>query len=454
MSVQIVVCDDEELIRWSLATHLTGQGFVVTTATNGEEALEKVAEVGARLLLTDLNMPVLDGLTALRRLRASGSTIPVIVLTAHGGVESAIEATQLGADAYLQKPFDLREVTLAVQQVLARDQLRNEVVYHRERSRAGYGDFLGQAPVLQPLYATLRRLETVDAPTLLITGESGTGKDVLARTVHNRGPRANKPFVAVDCASLPEHLIESELFGHERGAFTDAKSMKRGLFEVAEGGVVFLDEIGELPIGTQSKLLRALEERTYKRVGGVHRASMNIAVVAATNRDLRAEVDAGRFREDLFFRLNVIRVHLPPLRDRREDIPLLVSHFLDVFARRFGRSMEGADGDVIESMAAYAWPGNVRELRNVMERMVLLSAAPRIALADLPPEIRFGKAPQQASAAHPIVLPEEGINLEEVERSLLQQAIERTGGNQSATAKLLGITRYAVRYRLAKFGLE
>ncbi|MCA9568164.1 MAG: sigma-54-dependent Fis family transcriptional regulator [Myxococcales bacterium] len=455
MSTNIVVCDDEELIRWSLASHLESEGYNVTTASNGKEALQKVTEQGARLLLTDLKMPVMDGLTALRELRASGSSIPVVVLTAHGGVDAAIEATRLGADGYLQKPFDLREVSLAIEQALNKDRLRREVHYHRERDRSGYGEFVGRAPVLQPLFSTLERLENVDAPTVLITGESGTGKDVLARAIHARGPRRDRPFVAVDCASLPEHLIESELFGHERGAFTDAKATKQGLFEVAEKGVVFLDEIGELPLNTQSKLLRALEDRTFKRVGGVRRTTMDVAILAATNRDLKAEVDAGKFREDLYFRLNVIRVQLPALRDRREDVPYLVSHFLETFSKRFGRDMEGVDGAAMAKLQSYRWPGNVRELRNVVERLVLLAPEGRIHLEDLPPEIQFGGGgPAGGVRSGGFVLPEDGVNLEEVERSLIVQALQRTDNNQSASARLLGISRYALRYRMEKFGLK
>lgn len=455
MQTPIVVCDDEELIRWSLSSHLESEGYAVTTASNGKEALEKVAEHGARLLLTDLKMPVMDGLTALRELRQSGSAIPVVVLTAHGGVEAAIEATRLGADGYLQKPFDLREVSLAVEQALSKDRLRREVHYHREREASGYGSFIGQAAVLQPLFSTLERLEHVDAPTVLITGESGTGKDVLARAIHARGPRSERPFVAVDCASLPEQLIESELFGHERGAFTDAKAAKQGLFEVADKGVVFLDEIGELPLNTQSKLLRALEDRTFKRVGGVRRTAMDVAILAATNRDLKAEVAAGRFREDLYFRLNVIQVQLPALRDRREDVPLLVGHFIDTFSKRFGRRLDGVEGDAMEKLVGYRWPGNVRELRNVVERLVLLAPERRVRLEDLPPEIQYGmEAPSKSSRAGGFVLPEEGVDLEEVERSLISQALQRTDGNQSASARLLGISRYALRYRMEKFGLK
>jgi two-component system NtrC family response regulator len=403
----------------------------------------------------DLKMPVLDGLGALRALRAAGSEVPVVMLTAHGAVDSAIEATRLGAAAWLSKPFDVREVGLTIDKVLEQDRLHKEVHYLRRRERAGYGDFVGAHPVLQPLFDTLRRLESVDAPTVLLLGPSGAGKDVLARTIHARGPRRSQPFVAVDCAALPEALIESELFGHERGAFTDAKTSKSGLFEIASKGIAFLDEIGELPIATQAKLLRALEDRTYRRVGGTQRFPMDVGILAATNRDLKAEVAKGAFREDLYFRLDVIELRIPPLRERPTDVPLLVEHFLERFNRQFGRHVRGVDGEAMELFQAYRWPGNVRELRNVIERLVLLGPDEVITAADLPTEIRFAaRSPSASTAACPFELPEGGVDLEAVERGLLQQALGRAKGNQTAAAKLLGISRYALRYRMEKFDLK
>mgnify|MGYP000332854244 CR=1 FL=1 len=451
----ILVCDDEELIRWSLATHLTTEGYNVVQASDGDECLQMASEHSPALILLDLKMPRRDGLAVLRDLRASGSEVLVVVLTAHGGVDSAIEATQLGATAYLSKPFDVREVALAVKKALDDDRVRREVHYLRRRVREGYGDFIGSAPALKPVLDTVRRLERVDAPTVLIMGESGTGKDVLARAIHAAGPRKDHPFVAVDCAALPEQLIESELFGHEKGAFTDARATKRGLFEVAEGGIVFLDEIGELPIGTQSKLLRALEDRTFKRVGGVRRFPMDVGIIAATNRTLREEVDAGRFREDLFYRLDVITVTVPALRERSTDVPALVEHFLERFTRTFRREIEGVDGQAMSLLQAYRWPGNVRELRNVMERLVLLGPDGVIRSDDLPTEIRYARrVAATGRSGCPFVLPDEGIDLAAVEQGLLEQALERTDGNQSAAARLLGLTRYALRYRMEKYGLK
>ena len=450
----VVVCDDEELIRWSLCEHLNGEGYTTLEAADGNACLQVVRERSPALVLLDLNMPERDGISVLETLRTEGNDVPVIVLTAHGGIESAVQATQLQASAYLTKPFDLVAVALRIEKVLEEDRLRREVDYLRNRRRAGYGDFIGASPTLASMFEALERLERVDAPTVLVTGESGTGKDVVARAIHSHGARKNDVFVEVDCASLPEHLIESELFGHERGAFTDAKNMKRGLFELAAGGVVFLDEIGELKLATQAKLLRALESRVFRRVGGVASIPFSASVVAATNRDLKREVEEGRFREDLFFRLNVIPIAIPPLRDRPEDIPALVAHFLDRFSRALGRAVDGASREAITLMQAYSWPGNVRELRNVLERIVLLGESPIVAADDLPAEIRFkGIAKTQAGAGPVFQLPEEGVSLVEVERSLVAQALERSGGNQSAAARLLGISRYALRYRVAKYEL-
>lgn len=454
MGSTVLVVDDEELIRWSLVEHLKQSGYDVLEGVNGQEAVELVRTASPDVVLLDLKMPVLDGMGALRAMREEGHDTPVIVLTAHGGVESAIEATRLGAADYLSKPFDLREISLVVRKAIDDARVRQEVHYLRSRQRQGYGEFVGAAKALQPVFTMLQRLERVDAPTVLIQGESGTGKDVIARALHANGPRKDHVFMEIDCAALPEQLVESELFGHERGAFTDARTTKRGLLEVARGGVVFLDEIGEMTPGTQAKLLRALESRRFKRVGGVATIHMDCAVVAATNRDLKEEVKAGNFREDLFFRLNVIPLGLPPLRERASDVPMLVEHFLELFNRRFNRAITGVSADAIERLTAYRWPGNVRELRNVLERMVLLGEDGIIGLDQLPAEIRYASASRaRVTADCPFILPEQGVSLEAVDHGLLVQALDRTGGNQSAAARLLGISRYALRYRMEKHGL-
>jgi len=423
----------------------------VVEAADGRQCLDQVAHEVPDLVVLDLKMPRMGGMEVLQHLQETDPHLPVVVITAHGAVDSALEATRLGARAYLAKPFDLREVGLLLQQVLKAHSLEAQVRYMRDRNASSYERVIGQSAATRRLVETLRRLETVDAPTVLLIGESGTGKDLIAHAIHENGMRRNGPFMEVDCASLTETLIESELFGHERGAFTDAKTTKRGLFELARGGTIFLDEISEMSVGTQAKLLRALENRRFKRVGGVADIDLDAGVIAATNRDLVEEVRKGRFREDLFFRLNVVRIIVPPLRARREDVPLLADHFLKRFNQKFGRDVQSISPEALRRLQAYAWPGNVRELRNVLERVVILEAEEVILASHLPPEMRFPSdseegAPTQAR----FVLPEQGIDIEELERSLLDQAMVRTGGNQSQAARLLGISRYALRYRLEK----
>jgi two-component system response regulator AtoC len=452
----VLVTDDDELLRLVFGTELRAAGFEVIEAHNGAVCLEQAAQHGPACVVLDLVMPVMDGLTALKSLREAGNDVPVVVVTATGGVDAAITATRLGAGAYLQKPFDPRELVLAVERVLAEDKLKHEVHVLRDRQRTGYGEFVGRSEVLAPLFADLGRLERVAAPTVLILGETGTGKDVLARTIHAQGPRKSGLFVEIDCTALPEHLIESELFGHEKGAFTDAKTSKRGLFEVAAGGTVFLDELGELAVPLQAKLLRALENRTFKRVGGVANLKLDAGVIAATNRDLKKEVQNGRFREDLFYRLNVVTLRIPSLRERKDDVPLLAGHFLARFNQAFGRAIQGVDGEAMAMLMAYDWPGNVRELKNVLERIAILGTTAQVGPDELPAEIRFSRIPTAVptnGGEFLFPLPETGVELDRVEREFVVQALARTNGNQTAASKLLGLSRFQLRNRIEKFGL-
>jgi len=450
---RILVCDDEELIRWSLKEHLTTEGHIVTEAQDGQECLDEVAKSPPDAIILDLKMPRVDGLTALARIRETEPAVPVIVITAHGAIDSAVEATRLGAAAYLSKPFDLREVSLQLARAIESHRLSTEVHYLRELTQKGYERLVGVSPAMAKVFDTLSRLERIDAPTVLIQGESGTGKDLVAQAIHARGPRKAMPYMEVDCASLPETLIESELFGHEKGSFTDARNLKRGLFEVAKGGVIFLDEIGEMTPATQAKLLRAIENRRFKRVGGVVDIPLDAAVIAATNRNLKDDVATGKFREDLYYRLNVIPIEVPSLRRRVGDIRLLVEHLLEKLRKDTGHLVKGISGDALKSLERYPWPGNVRELRNVVERVVILNRdADIIDVEHLPPEIRVpGK--MATGEKCPFVLPDDGVDLDAVEAGLIEQALARTDGNQSAAARLLGISRYALRYRLEKFGL-
>ncbi|MFT7583231.1 MAG: two-component system response regulator AtoC [Myxococcota bacterium] len=451
----MIVCDDDALVRWSMVEHLREEGYDVVAVEDGERCLAAVEAGAPHGLVLDLKMPGMDGLTCLQRLRESGHDFPVIVVTAHGGIESAIEATRLGASDYLTKPFDLRELSLSLERTLRVRQLASELAYLRGKRTDRYGKMVGNSAQMRRVFETLEHLEDVDGPTVLLTGESGTGKDLVAQAIHRRGPRADQPFVEVDCASLPGTLIESTLFGHERGAFTDAKQSKPGLFEVAREGTIFLDEVGEMSPSMQARLLRALENRRFKRVGGVVDLPMNAAVIAATNRDLLEEVAAERFRSDLYYRLAVLPIHMPPLRARPEDIPVLFSHLLETIQRRVRSQITGISPDALARMMAYGWPGNVRELANVIERICILNRdLVTIELAHLPSEIAFSVLASVPHAGGIIELPADGIDLLEVERTLLTQALERTDGNQTAAARLLGLTRYALRYRMGKHSLD
>lgn len=452
MKFRILVCDDEELVRWSLAEGLRSQGYEVLEADNGLACLEAVRDHEPALVLLDIRMPELDGLSALRQLRETGHEVPVIILSALGDVNAAVDATRLGAQRYMTKPFDLDDVFDAVESTLAS---RRQWIRARSEAHASQGSgLIGVSPPMQRIHTTLERLATIDTPAVLLTGESGTGKDVVARAIHSMGPRSTRPLVEVDSTAIPEALLESTLFGHERGAFTDARQQHLGLFEVAADGMVFLDEIGELPLPMQAKLLRVLENRTFKRVGGTTSLAFRAAVVCATNRDLEAEVAAGRFREDLYYRIAVLPIELPPLRARTEDLPLLLDHFIQRFNRTFGRRVERVSEQALERLMAWRWPGNVRELRNAVERAVMFNTSGVLEVDDLPPRIRFAATVGPAAASSSgFVLPEDGVSLEEVERGLVEQALQRTDGNLTAAAKLLGLSRYALRNRAVKFGL-
>ena len=448
---KIVVCDDEELIRWSLTEHLRSEGYEVFEADNGVTCIDVVSRVNPAILLLDLRMPELDGLGVLRALREGGSELPVIVLTALGSIEPAIEATRLGASAYLSKPFHLDRVSEAVGRVLATEASKRQVRQNQGRIAHAYSGIVGSSRGMLSLFDTLERLERIDAPTVLITGESGTGKDLVARAIHARGSRREKPFVEVDCAAIPETLVESTLFGHERGAFTDAKVQKAGLFESANGGIVFLDEIGELPLSMQAKLLRALENRKFKRVGGNTDIKFDAGIIAATNRNLLSEVAAGRFREDLYYRLAVVQLEVPSLRSRRDDIPLLSHHFLDQFATQHGHQAPQLTEEAMTRFIDYAWPGNIRELRNATERLSIFHAGQVVRAEDLPATIRFARPATDELGT--FILPPGGCVITQVERSLVRQAIERTHGNQTGAAALLGLSRFALRNRMKKYGI-
>ena len=448
----VLVVDDEQLIRWSLAEELRSAGFEPLEAGSIAEAREHRERTTPELYIFDIRLPDGSGIDLLREVRADDPDTPVVMITGHGNVSTAVEVTKLGATEYIPKPFDLREMMLVVGRATAVARRSRELHALRERAaRAGYQEIVGSSPSMARVFELLRRLEDADAPTVLVLGESGTGKDLIARAIHDRSRRAGEPYLEIDCTGLSDELIQSELFGHERGAFTDARSRKVGLFEVAGRGTIFLDEIGELSMVTQSKLLRALENRRFKRVGGTADVQLKARIIAATNRDLTAEVESGRFRMDLFYRLNVIPVNVPPLRERAGDVPLLVIHFVIRLARDLGRPVREVDAEAMQLLDSYDWPGNVRELRNVLERAVILCQDDVIHPHDLPAELG-GQRPVRIGSSG-FALPEEGIDLGALERDLVVQALERSEGNQSRAARLLSIGRYALRYRMEKMGL-
>jgi two-component system response regulator AtoC len=448
-SAVILVVDDEALVRWSLRERLNADGYDILEAGLASEALERLSAIDSiDLVLLDYKLPDGDGLTVLRRIKETSPEIQVILMTAFSSVETAVEAMKLGAYHYVNKPFNLDEVVMLVEKALETSQLRREVRALRSSQGREYAfdAIIGSSSAMQAIKALLARVAGSPASTVLLTGETGTGKDLAAKTIHYNSDRARRPFVNITMSALPEQLLESELFGHERGAFTDARQQKRGLLETADGGTVFLDEIGEMTAGLQARLLRFLEEKTFKRVGGLADTRVDVRVIAATNRNLEQEVSQGKFREDLFYRLQVMPIALPPLRERRGDIPLLASFYIDLFNREFKRHVRGVSPDALKMLEQYQWPGNIRELRNAIERAMLLVEHEWLQPGD------FTTLTRSVTPAE-FKLPAEGISLDEVERQLLVQALERSGGNQTQAGQLLGINRDQVRYRIEKFGL-
>jgi len=444
----ILVVDDEALIRWSLAERLTSEGYEVLDAETGAAALEKLPE-GVDLVLLDYKLPDTDGVSVLRKIKEFDQDILVILLTAYASVETAVEAMKLGAYHFANKPFNLDEVVAIVDRALETTRLRREVRQYRANAARPFSlhRIVGSSPSMTALRHCVAKVATSPASTVLLTGESGTGKDLVAKIIHYSSDRASRPFMNITCSALPEQLLESELFGHERGAFTDARMQKRGLLETAEGGTVFLDEISEMVPALQGKLLRFLEEKTFKRVGGTQDIRVDVRVVAATNRNLEEEVAKGRFRSDLYYRLNVLPIAMPPLRAHAEDVPLLVEYFIDGFNVEFRKHVLGASTAAYTVLERYGWPGNVRELRNVVERAVLLSDAQRLEAKE------FAALSTTTGSGKDFELPAKGADLEELERSLVIQALERAGGNQTKAAALLGLNRDQIRYRIEKFSL-
>ncbi|MBX3468968.1 MAG: sigma-54-dependent Fis family transcriptional regulator [Planctomycetes bacterium] len=452
MKPTILVVDDEELVRWSLRQRLEAAEYQVVEASTGEAAIEHFRN-GVDLVLLDYGLPDTNGIDVLMTLRSIDPDPPVILLTAHSSVERAVEAMQKGAYHYARKPFNLDDVAVLVERALETTRLRREVrsLQARDRETHGFDKVVGESPEMRHVKALLRKIAISPASTVLLTGESGTGKDVAARAIHAQSDRSSGPFMNITCSALPETLLESELFGHERGAFTDAKTQKKGLLEQADQGTVFLDEIAEMSPTLQAKLLRFLEEKAFRRVGGRVDIRPDVRIIAATHRDLQQDIAEGRFRADLYYRLAVLSVHLPPLRDRADDIELLAKYFVDRFNREFHRSVRSVSRQALKMLQTHPWPGNIRELRNAIERAVLLSDGDELTID----HFQFICPPQQAGKKDgDFRLPPGGIVFQDLERELMVQALERARGNQTRAAELLGMTRDQIRYRIAKFKLN
>jgi two-component system response regulator AtoC len=452
---RILVVDDEKLIRWSVGERLQRGGYEVLSAESGEEALEVLAAQAPDLVLLDVRLPGIDGLVTLQRALGQLPELAVLMMSAHSTVDIAVEAMKHGAIDFLVKPFPFQALDAAVERALTTARTRRQIQALTEERRGGgeaLAGLVGRSAAMEQVRTMVSRLSGSDSTTILVEGESGAGKEVVARAVHFSSGRAERPFLQVNCAALPEHLLESELFGHERGSFTDAHAQKRGLFESADGGTVMLDEIGDLHPGGQAKLLRLLENKTFRRVGGVTELRADVRVLAATNVNLEERVAEGRFRADLFFRLNVVRIVMPPLREHPEDVPILCAHFIARFNHEMKRQLKGVNAGAMQMLQAYRWPGNVRELRNVIERAFILHAgAEELRPEHLSPELRGAASARRPEK--PVAVPQDGLVLEDAERKLIQEALERSSGNQSRAARLLGISRDTLRYRLKKHNM-
>ena len=468
---RILIVDDEKLVRWALNQKCTEFGYETVEAVDGEEALRVLQNESVDLILLDVHLPDVSGIEVLEKLKRAGETRCIIMMTADPQLDDVKAALRLGAYDFISKPINFEELKVTLQNALEAGALRSEVESLRDevRRRGGYHEVIGVSRKISELMKFVYKVAASEATTILIQGESGTGKDLVAKAIHYRSSRSEQAFVAINCSAIPETLMEAELFGHEKGAFTDAKALKKGLFEVADGGTMFLDEIGELSPLLQAKLLRVLEDQVIRRVGGVRDIQVDVRVIAASNRDLEREVRENRFRQDLFYRLAIIAIYLPALRERKEDIPPLVEFFLAHYNRKFRKSVQGLSDEATRLMVNYDWPGNVRELKNALERAMILEEGKLLKPDDLPFSVASGRSgpvatdsplspPSEAEAPGkrrlpPLSIPEGGTSLEEVEHALVGLALQQSHGNQIKAAKLLSISRDALRYKMKKFGL-
>lgn len=455
---KILIIDDDKLIRWSLNKYFSTDGYQVSEAESASEGLEKVKESVPDLVLLDVRLPDLNGIEVLKTIKEIDPDIITIVMTAYGEVDSAVKSLKLGAYDYVTKPLEIEKLKLEIQKALDATAIKKELTYLRtlHEKTYGYTNIIGKSKQMTQVFEMISKVARVDV-TILLTGESGTGKDMVARAIHYQSHRGNAPFMEINCAALPETLLETELFGHEKGAFTDAKELKKGLLETSKSGTVFLDEIGDMPFPMQAKILKVCENKKIRRIGSTRDIEIDVRIIAATNKDLLNMVREGRFREDLYYRLKVMHIHLPPLRERPEDIALLVNHFIDYYNKEYRARKDGITKEAIEYLLAYDWPGNVRELKNLIERAILLNKGGYIKVEDLPSEILSsfkGRKDDEPLDLINLSLPRGGISLELLEKEIIRKALEMTGGNQSKAARMLRISRDTLRYRMDKFNLR
>jgi len=455
----ILVVDDERLVRWSLQQKLEQWGYHVSLAEDGATALGRIQLDNPDLITLDIKLPDMTGIDVLSELRKRNVQIPVIVITAFGVVDDAVRSLKLGAYDFIEKPINFEKLENAVRNALETRRLRTEVAFTHEiqRSEFSVDRIIGISDHIREVREIVKKIASSEASTILIQGESGTGKDLVAHAIHYESVRRDRPFFAINCAAIPENLMESELFGHERGAFTDARTQKRGMFEMADGGTLFLDEITEMNLGMQAKLIRVLEGQSFRRVGGVKNINVDIRVIVASNRDLEDAVRTSKFRQDLYFRLAIIPVHMLPLREHKEDIPTLLEHFIQHYNRKFRKDIQGLTKEANDLLTDYDWPGNTRELRNAIERVMILAESNLIAARHLPMRISEGgtmPVPMgEGQTDGGIQLPNGGVSLYQVEKELIRQALEQARGNKTAAARLLRISRDTLRYKVKKYRL-
>ncbi len=450
----LLIIDDEKSLLEVLEVVFKKEGYKVKTATSGTEALEILNSNSVDLVITDIRMPHISGMDVLRFVKNNTPEVPVIVITAYGSIQQAVEALKAGALDYIVKPFDVEELKILVARGLERKHLEMENILLKKdlKEKFRFEDMIGKSRVMQEIYTLIEKVAGTDS-TVLITGESGTGKELAARAIHNLSRRKDKPFITINCAALPENLLESELFGHTKGSFTGAVAEKKGMFEIASHGTLFLDEIGEMSPWLQVKLLRALQEKKIRRVGGTDEIPVDVRVIAATNQDLKKRIEEGKFREDLYYRLNVIAFEMPPLRKRVEDIPLLVQHFLQKYCKQMGKKMKRLAPEVVGIFEAYPWPGNIRELENVIERIVAIEDRETITTACLPPEM-LGMVKKEEYRIE--LTPGFNLNdhLDEIAKKYILKALEKSGGRMKKAAPLLGVSYRTLRYLIEKYELK